>query len=118
MKQHRKMLAVALFCAVTSLYATTMSACATDSITMTTWGGNSQTDFNQYGLMLRDAGSATSSCASSAALKLNAKLALGESTEGTNYESKWRGFLSGAYVTLVLATGMEAGGHGNLFPEL
>jgi hypothetical protein len=118
MTQHRKMFAVAVFCAVAVFGATTMSACSTDSITSAYWGHNDQRDFNEYGLMLRDAGSTNATCASNAAVKLNAKLALGESTDGANYNAKWQGFLGGAYVTLVLATGMEAGGHGNLFTEL
>jgi len=65
--------------------------------------------FSDYALLFQDA--RDPNCSSAAALKLNSKLS-------AEWSSAWTGFLSGATVTYVMATAMEASGRGNLFGEL
>jgi hypothetical protein len=68
-------------------------------------------NFNDYGLLFRGARDPDPGCAQRAATKLYDKL-------GNEPSSAWTGFLSGATVTYVMATAMEASGRGNLFGDL
>ncbi len=92
------------------LFAPRAKACAfTD--TTATFRYNGEQDFNDWGLILKDARGTDYWC------RINAHYRLLEKLNATP-DSYWQGFLSGEYVMLVMASGLALGGSGSMTPAL
>ena len=70
-------------------------------------------EFNDYGVLFK--GAMEADCHATVRTKLQAKLASARISGGTNY---WKGWLMGAYVSFVSATGLQLGAAGQMTPEL